>query len=1703
MNDPKPKKNEYLRFSIINLIKSKLFFAILLTYEYLDLITNLADQTIHLFYLNKFFNQKDNELSNILLSISPYNYFHKKMNDYAYISNKIFSLNFYLIFLYLVLFFLFIGFLYTIPKSTGGEEENSNLDEEKGNILQVICINFFEYIYFRLSTIYVFDLISREILILVKKTNYETVSLVILFCLILIYLFIIFFYYIYFSSICIWSNIHCVDKEDLEMSKKYFPFDCFFSYKNDVILLIIKVLIAFNKNYEYYNQQNIINVNYIAIFLISILLIIFYVYILYLVYLIYLSDKCLFLIDNFYNKFRLFYLFFTSKVILLRIILSENRDFKVFLLFTFFFLIFDIFLIFIKFSKYLYNTAIKSENFIGVCWFLHTTEVDNDKFILKFIANHKRKCDNNKCPICSILINEDNKNLIILNIDNNMNNEENLVTNQGNKLNKKIKETKKEKFDDENNLFKGNVNNNKKNKKKDENKLNNSNTINNDLVLKLFSMYRFNNCLINIINNSIKNNDLILSKTDIIRLDYINISTLFLSNQNIKFPLFSKICQLLFKYHNKVNIEVSLRLLFDVSRKLNQKSFKDYDLYHKNEDLRTSLIDYITDFENFIHFSSKAPENYLEMAKKFKKFKEQVKLIHTICKKNMECNYQLLLIRYSYEAIVHFQTLNNNHQIFDLNIYSEFLESHYENDKTLLIKYVIDSGQFYIIKCSKEFLKYQNANIEEIFPDVFKKIAVEKLINQLNNKGENQQKISVNKSRFEFIMKDLTKYNFGYIESLKMKYYIYPSNDYNILLMQVDYINSYSEMIIFEITRNGNEELYSFSFKLFKYFGLTPHILHLLRRRGKTINSTKIFVKKIEESSTTYTLNYSIYWTIYQKIIKNDALSDLPNYPQLEEKLNEMKLLADKNREVNFYVIFKGKYSYKGREFNFYSIKENKKKYKTLKETNLQLTNLNSQIGITNIFHDIEESENNETDSENDSDFFQNNISTKALANINSLVSTESFSDNSSLSSLNNHLKSKLGDKEDKKFNIMNDINNYNILIIIFSIVLTILTIIFLIIEIVSNNNFKYLFKLFEIFKKFKFGVESSPLCLISNFKFYRNDSIAINNFEEYSNLLKNKSEILKKLPGINELIKIQINQNYPKIIVISKEYEIFLFSLNNKISKRIKDLYTFSYNLQIINSTLIKVYKVLSTSMSVFREYNNFISSLILDNAYANITFPLINIKTTENSTIYNLYTNYNNQLNDIGKTMLLILLSYPSLHIGFIESSYFIQQGFHNSQNLIEKILISFYILLFVLHIFLAVICFFFLNAFVNMIKIDILSSNKLFNDKKYVDMQTKRLEQFKIMTNLYSENPIKIVKKIDLIEEKYKRKTKQDNSTKNDNTQNPLITENINETSDERKKSFTTTTIHFDNNKEKDIDNDDENIPLNNKTISHLNPNAFNKIATKYRVILSIFFVIYFFYCIIFFVFVFLAEKRLGYLVLYCEINTRIDEYVYDNYNSLVYLYATNSSEKFYGGIIYGNSSVKYLNISVNNLYKTIEEKEDFEKNHKNLFPPINNFININCSDENFFEEDKFSASAKKLGKNYKEYIKGLCEFFPVMKSGNDIAILYEIAYKLELLYRMFQQVENFIDIYDIYIDNTSLYECYTLILIFNKMIRDYFNEKLFSNLVDDIFGYFSWMIVFYLVLSVVFELALFFILCIILRQIKFSHKLLSDFSKSLKF
>ena len=451
-------------------------------------------------------------------------------------------------------------------------------------------------------------------------------------------------------------------------------------------------------------------------------------------------------------------------------------------------------------------------------------------------------------------------------------------------------------------------------------------------------------------------------------------------------------------------------------------------------------------------------------------------------------------------------------------------------------------------------------------------------------------------------------------------------------------------------------------------------------------------------------------------------------------------------------------------------------------------------------------------------------------------------------------------------------------------------------------------------------------------------------------------------------------------------------------------------------------------------------------------------------------------------------------------------------------------------------------FLNVYVKMVKFNILTANKLFSDRNFLELQDRRIEQMKILSNLYQESPLKISERIETIDNSYKRKTGEvdkkknktlDNSThfqegeKDKEKENDTVSEistfqkkkkgaskkNINDTlknigslTDSDKNMNLLQAEKTDKKAEKSFDknadSDNENIPLTSLSqMNNISDRVFNKVTLGYKLILFISLSIYLIYCIIFFIIVLLGCKRLGYLVNYCEVNNEIDGYLFDNFNTLLYMYITNSTATFYGQIIYNTKDRDYLNEGINAFYAAIQEKETIELEHKNMFPALYDIINLDCS-KGMMSDNYFESATKILNVDYNEYFKVICSAFPVATTGNDNTMLFEVLYMIDQLYHRFENLDFALMFNQMH--NSVLFDCYTLVLTLNRVIRNYFNNYIFIDEVNEQFKYFSTLIIIYLVFNMILEIIVFLILNMgIIYQIKYNNKLMLDFISSLKF
>ena len=1707
MRVPNSSFSEYFKRSVVFLIKTNLAVFIISIIEFVDLCTNVVDLTYQIFFYGKEYNYKDSKLSKLFLAISPYQYFFNYITDEK--TNSFFTRNILFIIIYAILFIWFLIYFLTI--------RNGDLDSMStcNKIIQKISINVFDFILYRIIPLYAFDLFGREIAKSWLKENADYVDYITMFISLGFFAGLLIFHISYYSKISVWTNFRII-----ESYFAHYPYDSFFSAKCDMIFCTMKCIIALEKNYVFYNNNK---VDFVAEFFIVFLLIAFLGYACFLIYLFFFSYQILYFFMTGFNMIRTLFIVFIVEGVLTRILLHNDKDYKSIIVLMVIFLMFDLYIIFGQFYNYVLSKAIKSQNYLAVCWFIQANKIDIQQFITEWIANHKTVCFDSECEICEELI---KGNLIL---------EKELLDAENNKANKDNKEpSEKDPLNEKSNNAhnKGNSGNIKKD------------NMNLNLITKIYPPYQFNLKLINL-SMKIRRS---LGADDLIRLDFLYLTVLFLSNRNVEYRLFSKICNLIIQYYQNINVSVTLLLIFEIIRKSNLDLIKGYDLIKKNEDLRNSLKEYIKEYEEFIHFGAKSPENYLYISGKFREFKQLTKSIHTLFKKNLECNYQLLIMRYAYETLLHIKF--KNMASFDLNFFQDFIDYHYTKDKLLLVKYIIDRDTFTIIKGSKEILKYQDSSLESIFPEYLKETGLELFKNQLENVEKNDQK-----PLFSFVIKDLYhNESFGFVDSFKMKYFVYPTNMINELLMQANFINSFTNIMLFE-ELEGEQILFSFSAQLYKYFGITPNMTYILKKAGMYINFDVLFPKKKLKRAKTnrhkhvsddnFEFEYKTYLPFYKKLLECDGLNDVSNYAQLKDKLMEISSMATENKRLVFNIIPKEVFKNCGIKYSIYQIKEQKKK----KYQNAVEKKSSDKLGS------LEGSELSEQN-DNSSDNFDEKYEGKGLNISMPTMSSQSLS-RTSTSVKTNANKGKKDDKADEKSKRQETVTRYTLIILLFGLFLVVVSVIFLYLEVTENNKFKQLFQLFQTFKIFKQGIESSPLSLLSNYCYYsgsvynssNSTGICLNFYSEYSDNISIKYPDFTKFGDltISKLIQKEIAKKYDFIIATFNDYQKSIFNLDSGVINKISEITAFSYSITV-DGNIVTLVQTDMNFISLCREFNNYITTLLDQNAYINELFSLVRF-AEENITLIDLskmifISDYKESFTQTRKIMLLMLMAYPSIHIGLSESSIIMQDEFHSSLHNIEILLYIFFVLQVVLNSILIVIFMMFLYVYVNMVKFNITTANKLFSDRNFLELQDKRIDQLKILSNLYQESPIKITERIEAIDNNYRRKTgeieRKANRTLDNNSQfneEEKEKDNLSDISGQKKSTLKKNSSRVEKNindtlnsigsltgdnhpkdlninnekkekkeKKEESVNETENIPIPSLSqINNIPDRVFNRVTFGYKLILFLSLSVYLIYCLIFFIVVLLGCNRLSYLVEYCEVNNEIDGYLFDNFNTLLYMYISSSNSEFYGKIIDGNrKNYDYLNEGINNFYAAIQNKETIELEHKDIFPALYDIINLDCSQEMIPDEyfELVFADYNEENINYKEYFKVICKAFPVATTGNDNTMLFEVLYMIDQLFNKYEQLD-FPGMFN-QLHSSVLFDCYTLVLTLNRIIRFHFNNFIFIDEVNKVFDYFSTLIIIYLVLNMVFEIILFLLLNMgIIYQIKFNNKLMLDFISSLKF
>ncbi len=240
----------------------------------------------------------------------------------------------------------------------------------------------------------------------------------------------------------------------------------------------------------------------------------------------------------------------------------------------------------------------------------------------------------------------------------------------------------------------------------------------------------------------------------------------------------------------------------------------------------------------------------------------------------------------------------------------------------------------------------------------------------------------------------------------------------------------------------------------------------------------------------------------------------------------------------------------------------------------------------------------------------------------------------------------------------------------------------------------------------------------------------------------------------------------------------------------------------------------------------------------------------------------------------------------------------------------------------------------------------------------------------------------------------------------------------------------------------------------------------------------------------------------LVEYSKYNTILDVNIYDCTNALFYLYETNTTSQFYGSLTNNEETIDYIGDNIEEYYNAIKEVDLIEYKY-DLFQSMENFVNLNCS-VSIIKDDNLQEVFNDIKIDYDNYFSGLCEEFPILKEPAETNLYYEIIYMIDILSSGYEQNEDFETTFKDNISDKRFYDSLTLILIFNRMRRAYFNEKIMTSEIEVIKNEFFIMIITYLVGCVVLELILFLVLYfVIILNLKQINKLILDFLASIKF
>ena len=1080
-----------------------------------------------------------------------------------------------------------------------------------------------------------------------------------------------------------------------------------------------------------------------------------------------------------------------------------------------------------------------------------------------------------------------------------------------------------------------------------------------------------------------------IDKETEINLDIIELMDLLLTNNNQRIKFYVIFYKKLLKYKkSNKSVLFNLYIMFQKVNELNADFIKSYESFIESESILKIFNKFFDDFENFMRFEIKNPMNIIKLSNKLYVFTKNQQVIKFLSQNVSNYSYEFLLLRYIFEAITH-KPLLNNYEFFDISQFTDFLNYHWENDHFLLINYGLLAQNCVIVKSSCDIRKYINLPFESLFPRYIKSYGKNVFVKELNsNNFKDENNI------FEYVVNNLNNIDYGYVESFKMKFVMYPSIDTGEMLITGDFTYKDSCIVIFDIV-NEKELLVSYSEKLKDFFVLSPVMIEDLSINQKNFEFCQIFKKRNLTSNTTkfketsnfvFQFNYDSYYHLLNFFL--DEASDIKNREEIIEQLSKNQNII----ENKIFIIKKTEtIECKGEKYKIYYL--NTENF--MRQGNTRKSNNSDDCNM----------------------LIDDKLNTQTFTKYMTQTGTESVSLSSSSEGNRNRLRLKTNDKD--KSNLKDQAKFKKIklfikLMMVCHLLLISLSIIFIILQIIRTIDFGRLFELYQKFKFFKRGLDIELLRLSSNYCFQLDENDKSENpkcqcyYTLYSQGLQTTNIILGNDKLINQIIYEEFKASVDLVKSQYIEYTEKLYKLSNN---KINTIESFSVDMLFIteNGNGITLTKNTETILNAVNLYINYLSQVINRDKLLSTPIKFFTLSSDLQITNVNLGTPNEDQ-----RLIYQLLINFPFMQKILLKTQSLIQSWFNGYLKELKLYLTIFSCLIGFFSIVLALSKMFFIWEFTIMLNRKFRKIHKKIFSSDFIKYFHSKFIHLKSLLSLYEKRPSEEIGKLTKEKEEYKK-------------------------------------LMIEQKKEKI-----QLPPEVKKKMKKKDTIDYRPFIKKYKMSIIIIYLSYCLVYIILYFIMTDSLEHLEDLVQYSNLNADIDNYLNNNLNSLQFMSTTNSTESQLGEYIYDDPSIEFVTDSISNHLYSMKLIETLKAKHEHLFGTALTRDNLTCSEMKDINDTylyllyKNGASKEELD----EFIVDMCNSYPIMKFNDQSLVMQNIIYlEQKILNRIFPMPYQA----RLYLQKSDeIYELYGLILILNSVLRGYLNEICLPDITQKLIG-----------------------------------------------